>query len=79
MMHDGIGFWGMGWIWWLLILIIILLVILFAVRRTGSNRSSTPGPGSTTQQKSAREILEERYARGEIDKREYEEKKKDLR
>lgn len=76
-MHDGIGFWGMGWIWWILILIIILLVILFAVRGTGRSRSSTPG--SANQEKSALEILEERYARGEIDKNEYEEKKKDLR
>lgn len=74
MMHDGYGFWGMGWFWWLFILIIFLLVILFVVR---ANRSRMTR-GDMSSKKSAREILEERYAKGEIDKEEYEEKKKNL-
>ena len=74
MMHDGYGgFWG-GWFWWIIILIIILAVILFLFR---TNRPKPPGDFQT--RRSALEILEERYARGEISKEEYQEKKKDLR
>ena len=74
MMHDGYGgFWGMGWFWWILILIIFIAVIFFIYQ---ANRPKPPRDYQTRQ--SAMEILEERYARGEISKEEYREKKKDL-
>ena len=43
---------------------------MWLVREIGGKR--------TEEKKSPREILEERYAKGEIDRKEFEEKKKDL-
>lgn len=68
--------------WWIFPLIMIFLC--FYVMR-GNNGSVMCGFGSHNQgshlinnSDSAREILEKRYAIGEIDKDEYEEKKKEL-
>jgi putative membrane protein len=69
---------GYGWGWFMPIFMIIFwgLVIwgIVALVR-GISRGDA---GSTTQTDSALEILKRRYARGEINKQEYEEKKKDL-
>jgi len=64
---------GMGW-WWIIGLIIVIAVIWMIVK------SMNRGTGSTTQSpgKSALDILKERYAKGEIDKEEFEKRKKDL-
>ena len=69
---QGIGGIGMGW-GWILGLIVIVAIVWLVVRST--NQAGNP---NTTNSKSALDILKERYARGEIDKEEYEEKKKDL-
>ncbi|PRY91372.1 SHOCT domain-containing protein [Marinilabilia salmonicolor] len=73
-MMQGLGHgWGMGFGW--IIGIIILLVILWLAFRTFR-------PGDTNQtspaQKSPFDILKERYAKGEIDKEEFDQRKKDL-
>jgi len=71
--------WGWGWgmlgtvhmvLWWVLIVlgIAVLAKWLFGSAR-GSDRSGGRG---------ALDILQERYARGEIDKEEFEQKKRDL-
>lgn len=69
-MHDGFGF-GFGgfmWIFWIL----LIALLIWAV---GAFRGNEPrGNGRTPLQ-----ILEERYARGEIDKEEFERKRDDLR
>ena len=57
-------FWGMNFIWW--IVWIILLIWIFATPW------SIPG---ARRKNSAMDILNERFAKGEIDKTEYEEKK----
>jgi len=65
---DGHHFWGMHWIWW--ILWIIFLVWIFA----------TPWdvPGQRTKKDTPLDILKKRYAAGEIDSEEFEERKKAL-
>lgn len=64
-MGGGLGmvlFWGL-----------IILLIVLAVRGFGSRRDSVPPDHKTPLQ-----ILDERYARGEIEKEEYEERRKTL-
>jgi len=71
MMGGGFGFGipGVGmWIFW-----ILLIVLVFWVVR-GLPTRETP----RTRDRSALEILEERYARGEIDKAEFDSKRRDL-
>ncbi len=72
MFHEMNGhFWGMGW-WWiigLVILIAVIWVIATAISRSNQLHSSGKTPI---------DILKERYARGEIDKDEFDERKKNL-
>jgi putative membrane protein len=76
MMWDGWG-WGFGMLWMLLMLLFwigVVLLIVWAVRQfTGDRRDST---GSRDR---ALEVLEERFARGEIDHDEFEERRRTLR
>ena len=67
-MMDGMDYGIFGFIIWLLILFGIILLIKYLLDRTGANKE-----GET-----AIEILKKRYAKGEINKEEFEEKKKDL-
>lgn len=73
MMNFGFGsFGGFGWIfmilWWALIIAGIVALVRWIASQS---RGGVSG-------KSALDILKDRYARGEIDKKEFEEKKKDL-
>ena len=75
-MNWGDWHWGFGfghWFFGILIWVVILLVLVGLVRGIGGFGSS-----DGKRNKSAREILEERYARGEIDQEEFERKKRDL-
>lgn len=73
------GNWGMGWfggifmiVFWILILVGLVFVIRWLVQATGKK-------GDSGQRGSrAMEILKERYARGEIDKAQFESMKRDL-
>ena len=71
--YGGPGFFGMGLgmllFWGLLIVGVVLLVRWLAAGR----RSEEP-----PQNASALDILAQRYARGEIDRAEYEQKRRDL-
>lgn len=70
-MMDAFGMhgWGMGWGW--IVGLILLIFIFWMIAK--SNTGKQQGP-----EESALDVLKKRYARGEIDKEEYEEKKKDL-
>ncbi|HCO12193.1 MAG TPA: SHOCT domain-containing protein [Desulfonauticus sp.] len=67
----GMGF-GMGW-GMLIFLILVIGLIWVLIRQSAGRPGEYPG-----KEKTPLEILKERYARGEIDKQEFEEKKKDL-
>jgi len=63
---------GLGMAWYWIIGILILVAIVWLVSRSfGQNKPDN-------QSKSALEILKERYAKGEIDKDEFEKRKSDL-
>lgn len=67
------GGWGLGIFGWFFMIVMMVLPVLFVVwviyELTGSHRGK---------EKSAIEILDERYAKGEISKEEYESKKKEI-
>ena len=73
--YGGMGWFGPGFggvfmiLWWVLIIagIVALARWLMSLSR-----------GDAPPEKGAREILDERYAQGEIDREEYEKRKRDL-
>lgn len=75
---DGHMSWGGGWmvvmgLFWMLLLVALVVGTVWAVTRSGGG-PSRPDPTSR-----AREILNERYARGEISTEEYRERLDALR
>jgi putative membrane protein len=58
--------------------IVVVGLIIWAVVAAGRGAGWSGGSDSGGHSESALEILKRRYARGEINKTEYEEKKKDL-
>jgi putative membrane protein len=80
--HMGrgmMGGWGMGWfggifmiIFWIIVLMALVYFVKWLIHSTGRGRTDVAG-GSR-----ALEILQERYARGEIDKANFETMKMDL-
>jgi len=72
-MFHGMDGYGCGMSWgWILGLLILIIAIWLIIKMI--NQNSQPQGG----QKTPLDILKERYARGEIDKNEYEERSSDL-
>jgi putative membrane protein len=71
MMWDGWG--GFGVLWMTLFWIGIVLLIVWAVRQFSRDRTGSEGSSDR-----ALDILKERYARGEIDQDEFEERRRTL-
>lgn len=71
MMWGNQGFMGgFMWIFWIAVIVGIILLVRWIFQQ---NR-----PGEQKHEESSLEILKKRYARGEIDKEEFEQKKRDL-
>ena len=70
---------GFGWMWFMPIFMIVFWgLVIWGIVALVRGVSSPGNSGYSNQADSALEILKRRYARGEINKQEYEEKKKDL-
>lgn len=74
--------WGVGMgILWLFVLVMLVLAIVWAVRQFGG-RELAGGPAGRGQPsgdgESPREILDRRYAEGELSRDEYDQMKEDL-
>ncbi|WP_018616980.1 SHOCT domain-containing protein [Segetibacter koreensis] len=69
MWHRSNGmFWGMHFLWWLFLLLIV--AVFFVFRNNIIQR--------TSDKESPLDILKKRFARGEINKEEYEERRRVL-
>ena len=74
MMHG----WMFGWMWiWPLLVLAGLLTLIYAVVRL--TQGWPPMRGGTVPGSSARQILDERFARGEIEEEEYQRRRAQLR
>ncbi len=82
MMNFGFTpFGGFGWIFMVVFWVLIIWAIVALVRGSlgkGHMCGHDHGDDAHGKDKSPLEILKERYAKGEIDKKEFEERKKDL-
>lgn len=74
MMDAGVGFGG-GILMLLFWVGVVVLVVMLVRMMRGSDRSE---PGTVASVNTAFNILKERYAKGEINKEEFDQKKKDL-
>ena len=76
MIHN----WGMSWGWGgmlfqLLFWVVIIFLIVWGVKQLAGRSHNS---NQLTRKDNALEILRERYAKGEIDKQEFETKKRDI-
>jgi len=79
MMGGWNGFGLLGWIPMLLFWVLLILGVVALFRYLGgTGRRSEDGKPALPAGRSLPDILKERYARGEIDKKEFEQMKKDL-
>ncbi len=79
--NQGHGMWGSGgmivmiFFWVILIIGTILIIRYFTAGHRGA---AAPGGETISRERDPLEILKERYAKGEIDTQEFEERKKIL-
>jgi putative membrane protein len=78
-MMYGYGWGGMGWgmlLFWGLFIVLVVAVVRGLGNRGGNDAPTAPPPPAPGA--SALDILAQRYARGEIDREEFEQKRRDL-
>jgi putative membrane protein len=76
-MYYGNGFmFGMHWIAWIFWILLLALLVILIVRLAPVSGRNVPPPGPSGP--TPREILDRRYASGEITTQEYEERKAKL-
>lgn len=83
MMYDGFGgwYWGMGLVHgllWLVLLGVGIVLLVRLVSRESRESREWRSNGGREAAETALDILKKRYARGEIDKPEFDAKKQDL-
>jgi putative membrane protein len=74
MFHGWMGGGGM-WFGWIIWLVIIGVIVWLVMNQSGRNRNQNQ---VNPHQESHLDILKKRYARGEINKEQFEQMKKDL-
>ena len=78
-MGSGYMGYGFGWVFMILVWILIIVAIVAVIRWAfGSHPSSSHPLPPPTPRKTALDILQERYAKGEIEREEFLERKRDL-
>lgn len=78
-MDYGMGWgWGFGWIWMILLWLVPILLVAAALKYLFAGKGQT-GIGARQDDDRALAILEEKYARGEIGREEFLQKRDDLK
>ena len=72
----GGGYWPLGMFVWPVILVALVLLVIWAVRSMSAPHHHVPPP--EPRRSTGLDVLEERYARGEIGRDEYLQKKADI-
>jgi putative membrane protein len=75
-MGDMGGWWGMGFGW--ISMILFWGLVILAIAALAKWLMHQPPSGGSPRDKTPLEILQERYARGEIEREEYEQMRQDL-
>ena len=85
MMDYGMGWggmgWGLGWFGMILVWVIPLILVVVGIKYLMSDGGSASGHsanGHPSQQSRALAVLEERYAKGEIGRDEFMQKRDDI-
>ncbi|HEC94211.1 MAG TPA: SHOCT domain-containing protein [Candidatus Kaiserbacteria bacterium] len=74
--YGNMGGWGpIGFLAMIVFWALVIALIVMLIKRLANNENILP---NNTHRNSALELLKERYAKGEIDTKEYEERKKVL-